>query len=128
MTESLISPISAQIDPIKLGEQKRALEIATEYARRLNELSDNLISSEALEELIAGYPSHSFVIDRKEAKRLFKNVRKTETEEEEFIYRFSRLYLEKIDYYKLCFDGEAKVEDFQEIISQFNAVDIDKNE
>lgn len=117
LTNSLISPISAQIDPIKLGEQRRALHIATEYAKRLNEKSDNL-KADALERLISGYPCHSFVIDRKEASTLFKNVRGTESETEELLYRFVRLYISKIDYAKLYFDEHALVSDFKEIIIQ----------
>ncbi|MBE4159107.1 SppA protein [Vibrio parahaemolyticus] len=117
LTNSLISPISAQIDPIKLGEQRRALHIATEYAKRLNEKSDNL-KADALERLISGYPCHSFVIDRKEASSLFKNVRGTNSETEELLYRFVRLYISKIDYAKLYFDEHALVSDFKEVIIQ----------
>ncbi|MDC9501570.1 MULTISPECIES: hypothetical protein [unclassified Pseudoalteromonas] len=81
LSESLIKPISAQIDPVKLGEQKRALSIAFEYAERLNQKSNNLKES-SLNKLIEGYPSHSFVIDYYEAVQLFHEVRKVKTEVE----------------------------------------------
>ncbi|SGZ08213.1 SDH family Clp fold serine proteinase, partial [Moritella viscosa] len=116
LTKSLISPISAQIDPIKLGEQKRALQIAKEYASRLDEMSNNLRSSGALDKLISGYPCHSFVIDRKEAKTLFNNVRGTEDENEELLYRFSRLYLSKIEHDKIYSEEQVNVGDFVNII------------
>jgi hypothetical protein len=65
----LISPISAQLDPVKLGEVQRAIKIADAYGKRLCE--DTSIVSR----LIAGYPSHGFVIDYEEASRIFPNVR-----------------------------------------------------
>ncbi len=65
----LISPISAQIDPIKLGEVVRAIKIAEAYGKRLNQ------DVELVRKLITGYPSHGFVIDLKEASSIFSNVR-----------------------------------------------------
>lgn len=75
LTESLVKPISEQIDPLRLGEQKRALRIANEYASRLNEWSKNLQNDESLKLLIESYPSHSFVIDQIETKSIFNNTR-----------------------------------------------------
>jgi Serine dehydrogenase proteinase len=63
----------AQIDPNKLGEMQRAMQITFDYGSRLNNHSNNL-NENTLSELVGGYPSHSFVIDRKEAKELFNNV------------------------------------------------------
>lgn len=65
----LISPISAQIDPVKLGEVQRAIKIANEYGTRLCDRHD------LIAKLIVGYPSHGFVIDFGEAKEIFENVR-----------------------------------------------------
>lgn len=75
LTTGLYQPIVAQIDPMKLAEIQRALEIAFAYGERLNEKSSNLKPG-ALAELVTSYPSHSFVIDRKEAKKLFFRVEK----------------------------------------------------
>lgn len=71
----LISPISAQLDPVKLGEVQRAIKIADAYGKRL--CDDNTIVSR----LIAGYPSHGFVIDFEEAKKIFPSVRFVNQEE-----------------------------------------------
>lgn len=71
----LFSPIYAQIDPVKLGEHQRANFIGHEYGRRLAEKSKNLKKT-AIMQLVSGYPSHGFVIDRKEAKALFERVDK----------------------------------------------------
>lgn len=65
----LISPVSAQLDPVKLGEVQRAIKIADAYGRRLCE-DDSIVSR-----LIAGYPSHGFVIDFEEASKIFPCVR-----------------------------------------------------
>lgn len=72
---SLLEPIAAQIDPIKLAEMQRANDIAFEYGERLNQSSENLLP-QGLTRLIAGYPSHGFVIDRKEARTIFARVDK----------------------------------------------------
>ncbi|MBK9257684.1 MAG: SppA protein [Saprospiraceae bacterium] len=65
----LISPISAQIDPVKLGEVQRAIKIANEYGSRLCDRHD------LIAKLIVGYPSHGFVIDFVESQEIFGNVR-----------------------------------------------------
>lgn len=73
LTTGLFSPIFQQLDPIKLGEVQRAVQIAEKYGERLNAY-DKPMTEDSLSKLIAGYPSHGFVIDRKEAKTLFNNV------------------------------------------------------
>lgn len=84
LTVGIFSPIFAQIDPIRLGESQRANYIGYEYGKRLSDRSKNL-KSDALNKLIGSYPAHSFVIDRKEAKELFNNVRELNQEEEAMI-------------------------------------------
>lgn len=74
MTIGLFRPIYAQIDPLKIGEIRRAMSIAEYYGRDLNNYSLNLKET-ALQKLIAYYPSHGYVIDREEARSLFINVR-----------------------------------------------------
>ena len=64
MAVGLLSPISGSIDPLKLGEMRRALDIATEYGQRLGQ------PKETVRRLVHGYPSHGFVIDFKEAQDL----------------------------------------------------------
>ena len=73
MTTRLFGNIYSQIDPMRLGEDTRAMQIAEEYGARLDEDTDNLEPG-ALQELVGSYPSHMFVIDRKEAEKLFRNV------------------------------------------------------
>jgi hypothetical protein len=71
LTQALYAPIAEQIDPIHVGEVKRSMAIANQYGERLIGNS-GLCDSERLKTLISGYPSHSFVIDREEAKEMFK--------------------------------------------------------
>lgn len=73
LVESIIQPIASQIDPFKIGEHQRAVGIAQKYGELLNEMTKSL-KEDSLGMLISGYPSHSFVIDRKEAEKLFNNV------------------------------------------------------
>lgn len=77
LTIGLFEPIAGQIDPMRLAEMQRAMEIAYEYGSRLAEKSGNLRAN-GLQDLVSAYPSHGFVIDRKEAKKLFINVHRPE--------------------------------------------------
>lgn len=73
LTTGLFEPISAQIDPVRLAEMQRATEVAFEYGSRLASSGANL-KSHGLTKLVGGYPSHGFVIDRKEARNIFHRV------------------------------------------------------
>lgn len=70
---AIAAPLLNQVDPLRLGELQRATRIANDYGSRLDAYSKNL-KPEALQSLIGAYPSHSFVIDRKEAGDLFHRV------------------------------------------------------
>ncbi len=74
MTVGLLAPIYGQVEPMHLGELTRAMKITEHYGQRLSEISKNL-KKEALQKLVAAYPSHYVSIDRLEAKNLFVNVR-----------------------------------------------------
>ncbi|MGL5341281.1 MAG: SDH family Clp fold serine proteinase [Aeromonas veronii] len=116
LTKTVISPIAAQIDPIKIGEHHRALQIAKQYAYRLSEMSNNLRHN-ALDYLVEGYPCHSFVIDRSEAKKLFKNVRGTSGVEEETLYRLARHYLiKKTEENSYYLNESTDVRDFTSVV------------
>ena len=71
LTIGLLSPVYAQIDPLRVAELDRMLRIGVGYAERL---SHGNLHEGAIGMLLARYPSHGFVIDRDEAKSLFKNV------------------------------------------------------
>lgn len=65
----VLSPIAAQIDPLKLAENQRALRIATKYGEQLG------ADEKCVHRLIYGYPSHGHVIDFEEAKDIFGDNR-----------------------------------------------------
>lgn len=71
----LLGPVFAQIEPMKIGETARAVNITKAYAQRLNNISKSVSSNILLEFLLNAYPDHGFVIDRAEAKIIFRDVR-----------------------------------------------------
>jgi len=71
ITVGLFGHIYSQIDPMRLGEFDRATRIALEYGNRL---AHNNLHPNKLGHLLSDYPAHAFVIDRKEAKEIFKSV------------------------------------------------------
>ncbi|MYB33998.1 MAG: hypothetical protein F4X92_02515 [Gammaproteobacteria bacterium] len=78
LVSSLYSPILGRIDPEEVGSRSRDMRIGRDYAMRLNEKWGNLRQTEeAIQWLTTAYPSHGFVIDYREAKTLFNNVRLT---------------------------------------------------
>jgi Serine dehydrogenase proteinase len=81
LTLGILAPIAGHLDPVSLGETNRRMRIAEEYSKRLDKHADNIKSYDALGELLTGYPSHGFVINREEAKTLFTRVREPSSEE-----------------------------------------------
>lgn len=74
LTSGLFTPLAAQIDPIHLGEARRAVQITSQYGTRLARVSKNPKDG-AIAQLVENYPAHGFVIDREEAAGLFNQVR-----------------------------------------------------
>ena len=81
LVTGLYAPMFSQIDPTDVGEKARSMRIASDYARRLDARVRNL-KYDALNHLTQTYPSHSFVIDMKEAESLFNNIRDLSEEEQ----------------------------------------------
>ncbi len=107
LTTGLLSPVISKIDPIYMAETQRSLSIANEYATRLNR---GIIKDGAVGKLIYGYPSHGFVIDRKEASELFENVVSPDKNDEFLInfLPFSVYRLKDVRYIETG-DGEATI-------------------
>ena len=80
----LYARIFEQIDPARLGQVQRANQVGLRYANLLaGPDGADSATSQAVHELVLGYPSHSFVIDRAEASKLFKNVRDPTKDEQD---------------------------------------------
>ena len=80
MTSGLYAPLYSQVDPLHLGEAGRAMKIAGIYGTYLLNTGRN-IDQAGLLQIMSGYPSHSFVIDRREANNLFSKVQEPSEDE-----------------------------------------------
>ncbi len=78
LTVGTMSPISAQVDPLRLGVARRANQIAMAYGQRL---ASKNVKSGTIERLANHYPVHGFVIDEGEARELFRIVRSSHENE-----------------------------------------------
>lgn len=90
---SIAPPLYSQIDPIRIAHMRRLITVALEYGGRLAEKS-NSITIQQLTNLITDYPSHGFVIDREEARKLFNKVHNLDDCHEEL--KFYKEYRDKI--------------------------------
>jgi hypothetical protein len=84
LTGELFKNVYGHVDPMHVGEAGRALKVAEQYGDLLRASSGNL-EDDALSVLTQGFASHDFVIDRKQIKALFKNVRAPNTTEQALI-------------------------------------------
>jgi hypothetical protein len=91
LSTGLFAPIFQHIDPMRLGEISMAMLIAEEYGDRLARGNEQ---PGTIQRLISAYPSHSFVIDRDEASKLFRTVREP-TDSESTLAQFIEPYVEE---------------------------------
>ncbi|MWP62027.1 SDH family Clp fold serine proteinase [Gilliamella sp. Pas-s25] len=125
LTDSVISPIASQIEPMKVGEHQRALEICLEYGVRLANKSKNLINNDVLGKLTMGYPDHGFVIDRCEACKLFKNVKSPNNDY--YIKQLDDLAIIKLERANIDLGGAPDVIDLTDVIKDKQA-ELNKND
>ena len=92
LATGLLSGIYAQIDPMHVGESGRANRVGKQYGEMLIAKSQNSTPAN-LEKLISAYSSHAFVIDRREARELFNNVREPTAPEMELAKLLERTAL-----------------------------------
>jgi hypothetical protein len=78
----ILQPLYAQMDPLEMGEHRRSLAIAEEYATRLLNLVRNPNQERIVERLVWKYPSHTFCIDYDEAKEMRLPVARMEARDE----------------------------------------------
>ena len=91
MTTALYSEIYRQIDPLKIGEDARAMQIAAHYGKLLETRPSNAkegsnIKDGTVKRLLEGYPAHDCVIDIDEARELFNRVTEPNEEERRLIF------------------------------------------
>ena len=102
ISTGLIEPLCRQIDPLQVGEVARSMRIATAYGQRLMLKSENF-SEKTLGVLRDTYPSHSFVIDKEEVKRLFIHVRNPSIEEDDLARSLEELSYKPQEGPCMCF-------------------------
>lgn len=86
----LFSPITQNIDPLKLGEMQRSMDIAVDYGTRLG------ASRQLATTLAATYPTHGFVIDYEEAHRIFDCVREPQVDEMQLALQLAAFFQSNI--------------------------------
>ncbi len=75
LATGLIKPITAQLDPYRIGVAQRGLAVTKVYGRQLANAKNLHNDAEwTVNHLVTHYPTHAFVIDREEAATLFTNV------------------------------------------------------
>ena len=75
LATGLLKPITAQLDPYRIGLAQRGLEVTKVYGRQLaNPRNLKTDAATLVHHLVNDYPTHEFVIDQEEAGTLFENV------------------------------------------------------
>jgi hypothetical protein len=75
LATGLMKPITAQLDPYRIGIAQRGLEVTKVYGRQIaNPKNLKADADTVVQHLVNDYPTHAFVIDRDEASTLFRNV------------------------------------------------------
>ena len=70
LVAGLLRPMFEQIEPLGMGEHRRALAISEEYAKRIIALTGNVNARNIVKKIVWEYPSHEFCIDFEEAEAL----------------------------------------------------------
>jgi len=89
LASQLLAPIAAQIDPLRLGEMQRSINVAHKYAALLG------ARQEMIEKLVNDYPSHGFVVDAEEAQTLFGCIRAPSPDENEMVELLRAVLIER---------------------------------
>lgn len=119
MVTGLFSPITAKLDPARVGEMQMSLDIAVAYGRRLG------ARPKTVTRLVHGYPSHSFVIDFEEAKELFPGVREPAPAEKALFAYLSKVLTEECGRDHLAIPAD---DGFAAIVEVPDADDVDSEE
>jgi hypothetical protein len=109
-----------QLDPMRIGEMDRAVSIVSAYGERLIKKGKNAKDG-ALSRLVAGYPSHAFVIDRDEAKELFKSIVDPDDGEKDFCVEVEQMSRKPLDNHRapyIFFMNEPETPDEQPDVEQ----------
>jgi hypothetical protein len=101
----MMKPLYESVNPIVMGEHRRALAIGEEYSRRLLEQVGNPHAADIVHQLVWGYPSHEFVIDIEEAKSLHLPVHALDQKQEDLLINL----IMELDEHDLSYSGFAQL-------------------
>lgn len=112
---SLASPIFGKFDPLDLGAYSQALRLGEEYLKRVISLTphgrNRREGQQALiDDVIWKYPSHSFVIDHTEAKKLGLAYRLLKEEESKIVLKLMPYCMASFNYIGLVDVGKKEGE------------------
>lgn len=96
MATDVYAEVYRQIDPLKVGEDARAMHIGEHYGELLSGEAGN-VREGAIQRLLVAYPSHSCVIDREEAKELFMRLSEATKPEWDLLAQLGILATKAID-------------------------------
>ena len=68
LVTAVMRPVFEQIDPVEMGEYRRAIAMGEDYAKRMLRISKNPRAAEIVERFVWQYASHDFCIDIDEAR------------------------------------------------------------
>ena len=87
LVSSLMRPMFEQIEPLGMGEHRRALAISEEYANRMIALTGNPNASRIVKRIVWDYPSHEFCIDFEEVLGLGLPVERLSEDQDRLLTR-----------------------------------------
>jgi hypothetical protein len=70
LVSAVMRPLFEQIDPVEMGEHRRAIAIGEEYAKRMLKLTRNPNAANIVQQIVWSYPAHDYCNDYDEAKEL----------------------------------------------------------
>lgn len=110
-------PLLSQINPYKLGEKRRKLDIGGQYAARIlaqfSELKDPGKIRSFVDYLVDGCPDHSYVIDYDLMKIFLPNIKRSDE-------AYGKEYQKKLSELSMLFIGQ----DFDEFIGFIKPVEV----
>jgi hypothetical protein len=116
-------PLLSQIDPYKLGEKKRKLDIAAQYASRIllqfGSPKDNIKARTLVNYLTYECPDHAYVIDKDVMEDFINNIYSSDTFGEDY-----RVVLQDLSFYLLDTGDDT---DFVGFIEPVEAVEEDEH-
>lgn len=109
LVTGLMRPMFEKIEPLGMGEHRRALAVSEEYAKRMISLTGNKNAKGILRRVVWDYPSHDFCIDYDESLALGLPIERLSESQDRLLTR-ALLELNRDDSYHGFATSEKKQE------------------